>query len=499
MKKFFIRGFIVLLSFIVELAGYSQTIEQAVVLFNKGNNLYNNNKYNEAIEKFQEAAEINKKLGIRQKEDLRNDFIFIGNCYQKLGEYYEALGNYQKVITLDKDLVQKAENLTYLKNIDQTYDSWGQSQVETNQKTSENKKETKIKKEDVIPLNNIGNVFYIWGQYNKSLEYYNKALVLDHDLQRKDEIAGDLNNIGLVYWDLKNYKGAEDYLNRSVSLIDVLWQAAKEEKRRDYLAREMPIYQKLIFIYIKENKYDLAFDTIEISSIKFLFEQINETPDANNFKFEGIKNYQKKLDKNTAIISFVNVNSPEYTQIIVDKNNIYGIEVENKQYIENIFKKYQDVITQGIEKIKSSVKAKKKKNRIKEVETAKNGITKIINYYRLLLTNPKPGKEVKQAIECISKELYKFLLGAIETRIKDKTNLIIIPNGIIDFIPFETLVMPDGRCLCEKYNIKYTKLLTASEMMIKQKYNEDNKLLLSFDGALYDEITYKSIMKKFGQ
>jgi len=41
----------------------------------------------------------------------------------------------------------------------------------------------------------------------------------------------------------------------------------------------------------------------------------------------------------------------------------------------------------------------------------------------------------------------------IEKQLEGKTELIIMPDGILGFLPFETLIMPDGRYLIEKYHI----------------------------------------------
>ncbi|MCD6365903.1 MAG: CHAT domain-containing protein, partial [Bacteroidales bacterium] len=92
----------------------------------------------------------------------------------------------------------------------------------------------------------------------------------------------------------------------------------------------------------------------------------------------------------------------------------------------------------------------------------------------------------------MGKELYKFLFGSIETQLAGKDELIIIPDGILSFLPFETLIMPDGRYLIEKYNIKYTQSLTVSGIIDRRKYRQNRKTLLAFGGAVYDEISYET-------
>ena len=85
-------------------------------------------------------------------------------------------------------------------------------------------------------------------------------------------------------------------------------------------------------------------------------------------------------------------------------------------------------------------------------------------------------------------------MGGFEKQLEGKNDLIIIPGGILAFIPFETLVMPDGRYLVEKYNIRYTQSLSVLEMLNKRKYDDARKPLIAFGGAVYDEISYKGEM-----
>ena len=118
---------------------------------------------------------------------------------------------------------------------------------------------------------------------------------------------------------------------------------------------------------------------------------------------------------------------------------------------------------------------------------------KIVNYYRTLLKNPDADKET---FEYVSRCLYKFLFQDIEKEISDKKELIILPDGILGFLPFETLIMPDGRYLCEKYIIRYNYSLTVSEMITGREYPSTRKNLLAIGGAVYKSDTYAKDMIK---
>ena len=82
----------------------------------------------------------------------------------------------------------------------------------------------------------------------------------------------------------------------------------------------------------------------------------------------------------------------------------------------------------------------------------------------------------------------------METHIDDKKELIIIPDGILGFLPFETLIDSEGRYLVEKYVIRYAQSMTVQQLIKNRKYESDRKPFLAFGGAVYDEISYEADM-----
>ncbi|MDP8226552.1 MAG: CHAT domain-containing protein, partial [Candidatus Celaenobacter polaris] len=422
----------------------------------------------------------------------------IGSVYQSWEQYDKAIEYYRKALAITEELGMKEGIARVLNNIGSVYQSWEQydKAIEYYRKALAIDEELSRKEGIAIRLNNIGLVYESWGQYDKAIEYYRKALTINEELGGKGDIALNLNNIGSSYFELKKYKEAEYNFNKSIEIKEKLRLTAEGAVRRDYLASQIETYQLLISTYIRSNKPALAFSTTELSSAKYLIEQMVERLKEKDILFEGIKNYQKKLNNNTAIINYSNINLVESARIVVDKNNIFAIEVSKKDLTSNINIKYKNVISNAVENLRGiKIKEKEKDEILTKIEEDYD-FEKIINYYRLLLSKSNPGSKEEETIQYIGKELYKFLFGSIEKQLKGKDELIIIPDGVLSFLPFETLIMPDGRYLIEKYHIKYTQSLTVSEIIAKRKYNENRKPLLAFGGAVYDELSYETDIVK---
>jgi CHAT domain-containing protein len=127
---------------------------------------------------------------------------------------------------------------------------------------------------------------------------------------------------------------------------------------------------------------------------------------------------------------------------------------------------------------------------------------RIVTAYRHLLSKPSLSRSEEIAVDEISRKLYDLLLAPLEDYFAGKTELLIIPEGILAFVPFETLKMPDGRYLVERYDIRYAQSLAINEMIEKRialrnrgaARQDGEPALLAFGGAVYNPETYQDDM-----
>jgi CHAT domain-containing protein len=86
--------------------------------------------------------------------------------------------------------------------------------------------------------------------------------------------------------------------------------------------------------------------------------------------------------------------------------------------------------------------------------------------------------------------LYTLLLGNVQEDLQEKKSLIIVPDGILNFLPFETLVDEQGEYLIENYQIGYAQSLAVLKLITERQHTSVRKSLLAFGGAVYNEQTY---------
>lgn len=97
----------------------------------------------------------------------------------------------------------------------------------------------------------------------------------------------------------------------------------------------------------------------------------------------------------------------------------------------------------------------------------------IVRTYRWLLSQPGLSPAERKARNSLGRELYSLLLQPLGDRLKDKDELIIVPDGVLGFLPFETLIMPDGKYLVESYNIRYLPSLTVSSQLKQRRHRAE--------------------------
>ncbi len=449
--------------------------------------------YDKALENYEQALAIASELDL--KEFIGPYLFNIGGVYYSRGQYDKAIENYERALAIDEELGVIANISTYLNGIGAVYYARDQydKAIEYYEQAlvidEEHGKQANIS----IDINNIGKVYYSLDQYEKAVEYYGRSLAIASELGLQSDIAANLNNIGKVYLSWDQYDKAIEYFNDSISIIEDLRLTAPGDIRRDYLAKMIIVYQWLTSAYIKNNQLEFAFNIIELSSSKYLAEQMIERIGEETLSFQGIESYQRKIDNNSAVINYANIDRNDLAIVAATNINIYAVEVDKQSFISGIDEQYESTITRTVEGLRGlEIIQREIEDSIDE--TNKQKFNNIINYYRYLLSKPGSSPVEARALEEIARELYNLLIAPIEEQLEGKTELIIIPDGILSFLPFETLIMPDGRYLIEQYHIKYTQSLTVSELIANRDYSDDRKPMIAFGGAVYDEVSYETDM-----
>lgn len=347
--------------------------------------------------------------------------------------------------------------------------------------------------------NNGAYINYERDRYEEAMQGYAEALPAIRQVKDRALESLILNNMGEAYYKQKRYADAEQHFKRAVDIKETLRQTATGPVRRNYLKSQIESYQYLVSTSVRQQNWEQAFAYRELSSARYLADLLREKMRAAEFRFSGIRNYVSQLDDKTAVISFANLNWDDLVILAANKNIISGREVPIRNFFNRVVNEKQmdmkkslqkEIPVRGVSLRQKETPGGTENNLLgirflKLLRENRSSMESIVNYYRFLISKPFQTESDRRRFNFLSRELYSLLIAPVEVLIKGKERLIILPDGILGFLPFETLQDETGRFLVERYQIKYAQSLTVNELIAKRS-GAGNSGVLAFGGAVYE-------------
>jgi tetratricopeptide (TPR) repeat protein len=237
--------------------------------------LHEYDRYNKAIEVYHRLIKMCEDFYGKEHPNTVNSYSNIGNAYKYLGKYDKAFEYLQKAISIkEKDLGKEATPTTRL--LGAIFDV--------------------VDPHDARLCVDLGYLYYKYNDYNKSLEYYIKALE-SYKLYRGEEHPNTVqlyDNIGDTYLDSGDYSLALEYYKKAL----VIKQKANGEEHPDIADS----YNRIGLVFEDRLEYDIALDNYQKSLVIFektLGEKNQETVRVNRNignVYRKLKEYHKALD-----------------------------------------------------------------------------------------------------------------------------------------------------------------------------------------------------------
>ncbi len=213
-----------------------------------GNNYESRSQLYKSEKQYKIALNLSKNNKLRRYEAI--SYIELGHIYSDLGNYSKALDVYLKANNIVEAFKLKDLKFSALLNITNIYaykKQWDISIMKLNdllKSTNSNQAQT------AIIYNNLGTAYEEKKEYQKSLDYYLKALEIDKKSQTQGStnVGRDYHNLGSVHYSLANYNLAIEYLEKSLDI------AKNRKSKIDYVYN----YEFLAKVYTKLKQFDKA-------------------------------------------------------------------------------------------------------------------------------------------------------------------------------------------------------------------------------------------------
>jgi len=378
----------------------------------------------------------------------------IGNSYMEINEYSNALPYLQKSIK-KAEMIQDHESMSMvLNNIGYVY-----------LKTEKHKKAEKYFGQAVQVAQKSSSFHTLWeayfglgrikekeGNHSKALEYYLKSIKAIEAV--KDKIVLDFHSAGFIQERLKVYE----------SLMDLLFFLYEKDARNGYgedlfrvaeRAKAQALLENLINLECndtQENSSDMEKTSQKYSKIPAL-----SLGEALGFKSsdkynEGLNQFYQDEEE------FINLLNLKYMEMDNNKGGKKEYYVLKK--IQNYLKSSKAVLFEYFLGDKRSYlfRVTHKDLKIFMLPSKKSIAKSIYGYLKLLKSPPKGRFKGKTA----SRRIYRELMAPLDQLDPCSfENIVIVPSGILYYLPFETLIGPrkennKGReYLISKYKISY--------------------------------------------
>lgn len=414
-----------------------EKINEAILNNNIGLSYMNLSKNSDALEYYK------KSLSIYQVAEYKNGeagtLHNLGIVNTLLSEYPKALDYYQKALSI--------------------YSEIGNKQLESE------------------VLNNIGQLYFILADYQMALEYFNKAYSINKEIGHKRSQSQSFIKIGQTYLALKDYTQALSNFKEAIIITESIRGDFKSnDLKTGFFQYFSELYQDLITCLYElhkqnpSNGYDKqAFTYAEKSKARGLLDLLAESKaDIRQGIDPELREQERNLEReyarlNTSLQQELSksddaINKEEVTSLKTDLKKVEDrfdqlklqIIRKNPRYAQV---KYPESVT--IEEIQKTIlddetimlEYKVTKDALFAWRITKDEYT----FSKLNITEEELTNKIVKLRNCFSNtplslqdyapvchELYTLLLEPllIET---EKKKLLIIPDGILHYLPFETL------------------------------------------------------------
>ncbi|MGD2294657.1 MAG: tetratricopeptide repeat protein [Candidatus Aminicenantes bacterium] len=199
--------------------------EGSLALFEEGNQLYEQEKYDEAVVKFEEFLAANPTIFQIN--------LNIGNCYREMGDFEKAMETYNRILDKvkeDKGSFEGDESAARaLASIGETYIKKGDLE-----KASEYLKQSiAIFPEDETLAFNVGEIYFNQREIDKAIEYYQMATKIN------EKWGPPYRQMGYAYLNKGDYRAAVDSFKKFI-------QVAPDDPKAPEIEALIPKLEELI-------------------------------------------------------------------------------------------------------------------------------------------------------------------------------------------------------------------------------------------------------------
>jgi tetratricopeptide (TPR) repeat protein len=187
-------------------------------LIRLGNAYRSQGNYVKAIDNYEKSLTITRDIGNRNGEAACIGSL--GNAYSSQGNYVKAIDNYEKSLTITRDIDDRNGEATCLTNLGAAYSAQGNyvKAIDNYEKSLTIRRDIGDHNGRVNCLINLAAVYCAQEDYVAAIDYYERLLPITRDISDRNGEAACLTNLGAAYSAQGDYVKAIDYYKKSLTI-----------------------------------------------------------------------------------------------------------------------------------------------------------------------------------------------------------------------------------------------------------------------------------------
>jgi len=304
-----------------------------------------------------------------------------------------------------------------------------------------------------------------------------------------------LNNLASLYYQQQDLEQAIQLFEEAALLANEGVVYSNPQDRLSHYQSQMSSNQWLVMCYAQTGNTEKAFEAMERSRARVLTERLAQKPIAP----PTIADFQNLLKPDEACLMYHVVSGYEIVILTVTKKYAHVYYHSDPRFVGDIREKYfnrpkQDQIKEhtsdesarGFEWISlEHQRTQVNRGYDRDVIAPRTDFDRVVKLTRQYSEDPNLGVDL--LMDYLTR-YQRFLITPINNRLGGIKTLIISPNDVLSFIPFEALKTFDGKYLVEKYNIRYLHSASVMQQLAERKYESSRKPLLAMGGAIYEDL-----------
>jgi CHAT domain-containing protein/tetratricopeptide (TPR) repeat protein len=418
-------------------------------------------QYDDALSHLRTAVEMHREVGDRSA--VAGNLNDIGLIYQKQGKYAEAEAVLRKVLRVHRDIDDRYSTATTLQAL---------GEVERGRKN-----------------------------YEEALRRYRNALRINRKLGHSAGVAQNLDGIGNVRLAQGRFAAADSILRRSVRVTEELLQTASGPERRDFLAKGVDRFHALVTTQVRAGRPRAALRTLERSRARVLTKQLSEDVSASSTpSVPPVDALQQTLASNEAALLYANTDTERpITAFVVTRQSVQVREIPDSTVLRTTRTRYESALGRLRLREELVMSPAQGASLLRQAKGVKVGVgtegtlANLIRLYRHdLSVRPETATLSSERRRRLGQVLYDLLVEPLEEEVVGKEELVVVPDGALGYLPFESLSTWDGERLVDRWRVRYVQSLRTQHLLqARGRPPSGRGSLLAVGGAVYDSTTHE--------